>query len=279
MQIARAVQSFAFEEFAVATSQTTAGKNGGSPPSAALPDNWTEFPTLSEAANLINISRKRLSEFIKLGVVKKYVGPRGALGGYRIDPEDLHRLEEQIEEETAATVAPSKDDANKALIDGMKLAQEHARALVTLFEGPYQHVMTALREENTALRAELVTMRTERAANDAQREESRAARAIEAVALKEVEGEQETRREAVGLAKKVGEYLLRKKLMGEGIDPRLIALQEAMAQIPRESFDVLFKMGILPSDVEGKLKEGLGWKEEPAAAQAAAASSEGAPPA
>lgn len=259
----------------MAANHTSAGKNGGSPPSETLPEGWQEWPTLSEAANLIGMPRKKLSEFVKLGVVKKIVGPKGALGGYRLNPDDLRRLEEQVDEEddTAQRAAPTRDDVNKAAVDGMKLAQEHARALVTLFENPYQHVLKTLREENESLRAELKQMRSERASDEARREAERSTRAVELVALKEVEGEQETKREAWALARKVGEYVVRKKMIGDGVDPRLVALHEAMSKIPRESFEVLFTMGVLPKDAEAKLKEGLDWKDEPAAAPAAAAES------
>ncbi len=228
-----------------------------------LPAGWETWPTLTEAANLIGVSRKRLSEFVKLGVVKKHLAPNSkgsGIGSYRLNPDELAVLEDQIaEQDEAGTAAPSTADVVRESAASAKQAREHAERLITLLTDPLQQVMTALREENAALRVELGSMRKERAELHAQQETIRSAQALEQMALVELKGDQDTKREAIDLAKKIlGPMAL--KHFGI-VDPRAAALQEALALIPKDSFEVLFKMGVLPPEAEQKLKIGLDWKD------------------
>jgi hypothetical protein len=249
----------------VARSNTTAGSSGQTQ-SSNLPEGWEEWPTFTQAANLIGISRKRLSELVRDRGVKKIIGPRGALGGFRLDPSDVETLESVLELESdedtqaVAVATPSMGEVVRSAVDGAKQAQAHAERLVTLFDGPYKFVLDTLRAENESLRAELVVMRKERAELELQRESARSTRALEDLALVELKSEASTKAEAVDLLKRLGSAMMAKHM---GVDPRHVALKEAVESIPRESFEVLFKMGVLPPEAEAKLKMGLDWKDEP----------------
>lgn len=259
----------------MARSNTTAGTSGGgASESSFLPEGWEDWPTLTQAAKLLTISRRRLAELIGEHSLKKVIGPRGSLGGFRLDPRDVDMLENLLESEDEADAAPATAavttaETVRASVEGLKQAQQHAERLITLFDGPYKFVLDTLRAENGALREELTKMRAERAQWQADREAARSQQTMEALALAEVKSEAHTKAEAVDLLKKLAVPMLSKHL---GItDPRAQALQEALAAIPRESFEVLFKMGVLPPEAEAKLKVGLDWKDEPAPTNAEAA--------
>jgi len=240
----------------------------------SVPEGWSTWPTISQAAALNGLSRKRVSDFLRAGALSKHFGPRGPQGGYRIDPEELEALLEKMSEAEDDGSEPSSAAPGGSMVadfslvlraqaDGLRQAQAHNERLMTLFDEPYKHVLDTLRQSNAELRAELVAMRAERAAAEVQREESRSQRALEEIALTEVKAEANTKAEAFDLVKKLGTAMLNKHM---GVDPRTVALQNALAAIPRESFEVLFKMGVLPPEAEAQLKVGLDWKDEPAAA-------------
>jgi hypothetical protein len=232
---------------------------------ASIPAGWEEWPTLSEAANLTGISRARLTTYIKTGALKKHVAPnsKGAVGTYKINPDELEALEAAIADDDAKAEAPTTADVVRASVEGLKQAQAHSERLVTLFEQPYRHVVDALRDENNALRSELTAMRVERAANEVARESMRSTQALESMALLELKGQQDTKREAFELAKKLGGVLYNKHLANSGVPPELIQLKEAVESIPPDMFGILFKMGILPEAAAAKLKAALKWKDEP----------------
>jgi uncharacterized membrane protein len=233
------------------------------------PEGWENWPTMTIAAESLGVSRKKLSELIRSGQLKKYTGPRGIPGGYRVNPEEVELFAEQLAdaEDAAETAkpadAPSTAEVVRASIDGAKQAQAHAERLITLFDAPYKFVLDTLRDENTALRAELLQMRSERASQEAVREQNRQQQTLEAMALTELKTAAATKAEAIDLLKKLAVPMMAKHL---GVaDPRMVALQEALAAIPRESFAVLFKMGVLPPEAEAKLKIGLDWQDAPEA--------------
>lgn len=229
-----------------------------------MPDGWQDWPTLGEAANLSGISRARLTTYIKNGTLKKWVAPnsKGAVGTYRINPEDLEALEAAVAEEEEAKAAPTTADVVRASVEGLKQAQQHAERLITLFEQPYRHVTNALREENDALRKELETMRTERAKFETEREAARQGQALIGLEVAEQAAKQETKKQALEMAKPLVASFMQKHL-GIAVDPRMLKLKQAVETIPRDSFAVLFKMGVLPPEAEALLKEGLDWKDEP----------------
>jgi hypothetical protein len=233
-------------------------RNGKAPP---LPPGAEEWPTLTEAANMSGISRARLTEYIKRGALSKVLDPngKGPAGSFRINPEELQLVEELEADEQTRREAPTTADVVRASVEAVKQATAHNERLITLFDGPYKFVLDTMREENAALRAELATMRTERAALQKLQEETRSAQALESLVLAEVQGDQNTKREAIDLAKKIIAPMALKHF--GVVDPRAQALQDALAAIPRESFEVLFKMGVLPPEAEAKLKVGLDWKD------------------
>lgn len=236
-------------------------KNGA----GKLPDGWEEWPTLTQAANLIGLTRTRLSSYIKTGALKKYQAPNSkntGVGSYRIDPDDLHRLEEQLEDESAEQATPTTADVVRASVEGQKAATAHAERLISLLEGPYKFVLDGLREENSALRAELKAMREERATLEAQREEARSSRALEELALTELRNEQATKQQALDVAKPLVEHFVKAALLKGGVDPKLIALREAVAGIPRDTYAALFASNFLPPEVVAKLKIGLDWRDD-----------------
>lgn len=231
------------------------------------PEGWDQWPTITIAAEGLGVTRKKLSELIRSGQLKKYTGPRGVPGGYRLNPEEVELFAEQLADSEDATEAakpsdlPGVTEVLREAFNGLKQAQSHAERLITLFDSPYKSVLDALRDENAALRSELIQMRKERAEHEVQREATRQAQTLEALALTEIRSDAATKAEAIDLIKKVAVPMIAKHL---GVsDPRVAALQEALALIPRESFEVLFKMGVLPPEAEAKLKMGLDWKDEP----------------
>jgi hypothetical protein len=248
----------------MAKSSTTAGATVV--PSAHLPEGWEDFPKSTQVAAELGLSRVRLAALCAKHAIKRVVGPKGSLGGFRIHPDDVARLDEILEgeedEQDEKPLPPTTGDVVRASVDGLKQAQAHTERLVTLFDGPYKFVLDTMREENGALRAELATMRTERAEWQAQREQARQQESLEAMALVEIKSEAATKSAAIDLAKKIGTHMLQKHL---GMaDPKVAALQAALAAIPRESFEVLFKMGVLPPEAEAQLKIGLDWQDSPA---------------
>lgn len=247
------------------------GANGAA---ASLPEGWEDWPTLAQAAPLIGLTSAKLSQLVKLGAIKKYAAPNSkgsALGSYRFNPDDLERLEETLADEAEQAAAPTTADTVRASNDGAKQAQAHAERLVTLFEEPYKFVLTALREENAALRAELATMRAERKSYEELREATRSNAAVEAIAMAEVQSNAKTKDTALEMAKPIVKHFVNAALMKGGIDPKLIALKDALEGIPRETFGALFDAGVLPEAVTEKLKYGIGWEDtKPAAAEAEA---------
>lgn len=254
----------------MAKSSTTAGSYAV--PSSYLPEGWEDFPKSTQVAAELGLSRVRLAQLCAKHSVKRIIGPKGSLGGFRISPEDVARLDEILEnedEETAEKALPvTTGDVVRASVEGLKAAQSHTERLVTLFDGPYKFVLDTMREENDALRAELATMRAERAEWQRQREVTRQQESLEAMALVELKAEAHTKSEAIDLLKKVGMQMVNKHL---GIsDPKVAALQRALEGIPRESYEVLFKMGVLPPEAEANLKIGLDWQDEPEPTEQAA---------
>lgn len=243
-------------------------KNG----TAGLPEGWQDWPTLTQSAKLLRISKERFSEYVKLGVIKKYPAPnsRGsALGSYRFNPTDLDELEERLEDEEVERreeplVSPTTADTVRASNEGMKMAQEHAQRLVSLFEDNFKFVMAAIREENAALRADNALLRLERKDLEQMREEVRATKSVEALAMAELKSEADTKAQAIEIAKPIVKHFINAALVKGGVDPRLLALKEAVEAIPKGTFGALFDSGILPDEVVAKLKVGLAW-EEPAA--------------
>lgn len=251
------------------------GTNG-----AALPEGWEDWPTLAQAAPLIGLTSAKLSQLVKLGAIKKYAAPNSKgskLGSYRFDPDDLERLEETLADEAEKETVPTTADTIRASNDGMKQAQAHAERLITLFEGPYQSVLAALKEENAALRADNQALRAERTALEALREQVRSTAAIEQIAMAEMKSSAETKAQALEMAKPVVKHFINAALIKGGVDPRLLALKDAVESIPRTTFEALFESGILPAAVTDKLKIGLAWEESAAAAPAAAAQGEDKP--
>lgn len=240
------------------------GKNGF--PTEHLPDGWQDWPTLREAANLIGMTSVRLSSYAKVGAIKKYVAPnaKGSLiGSYRFDPADLEALSNSLADEEEAEKVPTTADTVRASVEGLKQSQAHAERFVTLFEEPYKFVLTTLREENAALRTECAALRAERKQLEELREQTRSTQAIEAIAMAELKGEQHTKEQALELAKPVLKHFINAALLKGGVDPKLIALKDAVEGVPRTTYEALFASGILPDEVVAKLKVGLAWEEAP----------------
>lgn len=240
------------------------GTNGAAV--AALPEGWEEWPTLAQAAPLIGLTTTKLSQYVRIGAIRKYAAPNSkgsALGSYRFNPDDLERLEESLSDEAEQAQAPTTADTVRAANDGMKQAQAHAERLVTLFEAPFNSVLKALQDENAALRADNAVLRAERASIEALREEVRSTKAAEEIARTQLAHEQATKDQALEIAKPVVKHFINQALLKGGLDPRLVALKDAVEAIPRETFEALFSAGILPDAVTQKLKVGLAWEEKP----------------
>lgn len=235
------------------------------------PEGWESFPTLTSTATRLNITRFKLGKLVQQGGLRMYKGA-DRNGGYRIHPDDVELLESQLDEAAAEAVEedddqplpPSTGDAVKASVDGMKQAQAHVERLITLLEQPMRATIKTLQEENAELRTENSKLREERRATEAER----VALTLEQLrATLDVERERSADRrkdQALDLAKNIGMGLWRQHI-GEQ-DPKLAALVKAVHAIPRDSYAVLFKMGVLPPEAEAALKVGLDWKDEPAEA-------------
>lgn len=232
------------------------------------PEGSEDWPTLGEAAKQLGLTRSKFSALVGAGRIKKYTTPntKGGAGiaAYRFDPEELDELEDALIDESESASQPTTADVVRASVEGLKQAQAHTERLVTLFDEPYQFVLTTLREENAALRTELQVMRTERAEFQRQLEEWRSNRAVEAIVVQEAQDAAATKREALDLAKKVGLHFMNQHALKNGADPQLLMLRDAVLSIPRESLELAFHMGVLPPDVEQKLKLALDWKDAPA---------------
>ena len=240
------------------------GTNGAA--IAALPEGWEDWPTLAQAAPLIGLTSAKLSQYVKIGAIRKYAAPNSkgsALGSYRFNPDDLERLEESLSDDAEKAEAPTTADTVRAANDGMKQAQAHAERLVTLFETPFNTVLKVLQEENAALRADNAALRADRAAIEAMREEVRSTKAAEEIAKTQLAHEQATKDQAIELAKPVVQHFINAALLKGGVDPRLVSLKDAVQAIPRETFEALFSADILPDAVTKKLKIGLAWDEKP----------------
>ena len=245
---------------------TDKSKNGAS--TASLPEGWEEWPTMLQAANLLGITSARLSQYVKTGAVRKYAAPnsRGsAIGSYRFDPAELERLEEVLADEAERAAAPTTADTVRASVEGQKVAQGHVERLITLLEGPYKYLVDALRLENEALRADNAALRAERKSLEAMREDMRSQKVVEELALLEVKSAQETKQQAVEIAKPIVKHFINAALLKGGADPRLLALKEAVEAIPKATFAALFESGILSEEIASKIKFGLAWEETPAA--------------
>jgi hypothetical protein len=234
--------------------------------SANAPEGSEDWPTLGEAAKQLNLSRSKFSALVGAGRIKKYThpNPKGGAGipSYRFNPEDVDALEDELLDATeAANAPPTSADVVRASVDGLKAAQAHTERLVTLFEEPYHFVLTTLREENAAMRAELQVMRTERATLEAQREEWRSTRAVEALVVQEANDAAATKREAIDVAKKIGLHFMNQQAIKNGVDPKLVMLRDALASIPRDSIELAFRMGVIPPEAEAKLRVALDWPE------------------
>ncbi len=231
-----------------------------------LPEGWQDWPTMREAAALIGMTAAKLSSYVKTGAIKKYAAPNAKgskLGSYRFDPEDLERLEDALADDEEAATVPTTADTVRAANDGMKQAQAHAARLVTLFETPFNQVLKTLQEENAALRADNAKLREERQSIEALREEVRSTKAVEAIAMAQLDSERKTKDEAITLAKPVVQHFINAALLKGGIDPKMVALKDAVANIPRETLAALFAAELLPADVIEKLKFGLSWEATP----------------
>lgn len=225
---------------------------------------------MHQAANLLGITSAQLSRYVKTGAIRKWSAPnsRGsAIGSYRFDPSDLERLESALADEAEASEQPTTADTVRASVEGLKQAQAHAERLVNLFEEPYKRLLDSLHAEIAALSADNKELRAERVKLEELREEVRSTRAAETIALEQLRSEQATKAEAIAIGKPIVQHFVNAALLKGGVDPRMIALKDAVAGIPRDTLAALFSADLLPADVIEKLKFGLNWEEPKAAAE------------